>query len=201
MNIGVDIDDTIVITTECIIKYADIFNKEVLGKEKNINEMGKIKDRFYLNNLYGWSDELKKQFFQKYYKNILLECKVMKDVSKVLNRLKEEGDKIIFITARMTYIKNCETYEITKNMLNENNIPYDLIVMDAREKLNYAKENNIDIFIEDSFETCKTLEETGIKSLLMTSVMNENIDTYEIERVHSWEEVYNKICKLKKGEK
>lgn len=198
MNIGIDIDDTIVITTKPIIKYADIYNKEVFGKEKNKKDIGQIKDRFYLQNIYGWDERIRGEFFAKYYKDILQECKVMENVSEVLNKLKKQGNNIYFITARMTDIKNCKTYEITKNMLDKNYIPYDLIIMDAHEKLSFAKEKNIDIFIEDSFSTCQDLQKNGIKSLLMTSSMNEDIDTKQIDRVYNWNEVYTKICEFKK---
>ena len=65
------------------------------------------------------------------------------------------------------------------------------------DKLAFFKENNIDICIEDSFETCKQLTDNGIKSILMTTKMNSKIDSGEIVRVNSWEEVYTEILKFK----
>ena len=72
------------------------------------------------------------------------------------------------------------------------------------DKLSFFKENNIDICIEDSFETCKQLTDNGIKSILMTTKMNSKIDSGEIVRVNSWEEIYQEFewyrRDVKKGE-
>ena len=73
------------------------------------------------------------------------------------------------------------------------NIPYDKLIINASDKLKVCKEYGIDIFIEDSYDTCKELQENGIKSYLMTTKMNENIDTGDIERVSCWDEIYLKI--------
>ena len=42
-------------------------------------------------------------------------------------------------------------------------------------------------------DTCKQLEENGIKTYLMTTKMNQNIDAGEIERVKDWNEIYQKV--------
>lgn len=78
-------------------------------------------------------------------------------------------------------------------MLQENKIPYDKLIIGASDKLQFCKENDIQLFIEDSFDTCQELEKNGIKTYLMTTKMNENIDTGDIERVKNWDEVYEKI--------
>lgn len=111
----------------------------------------------------------------------------------MIARLKEEGYEIFFITARLNNIKNCDAEAITKKTLEENNIPYDKLIVNASDKLKFCKEHNIEIFIEDSYDTCKELQENGIKSYLMTTRMNENIETGDIERVSSWDEIYLKI--------
>ena len=66
------------------------------------------------------------------------------------------------------------------------------------DKLAFFKENNIDICIEDSFETCKQLTDNGIKSILMTTKMNSKIDSGEIVRVHNWEEIYEEVERYRK---
>ena len=117
----------------------------------------------------------------------------MVNAPEVIRKLKDTGHEIYFITARLTSVNGCDTETITKNTLNNNDIPYDCLIINASDKLKYCVENKIDIFIEDSFETCKTLEENGIKTYLMTTKMNEAIDTGNIERVFSWDELYEKI--------
>lgn len=196
MKIGIDIDDTTVITVNSMIKYADIFDKEVLGRKGTNGNLGLIQNRYYLKTLYGWTNEEKFRFFDKYYKNVLEECTIMKDADKICQRLKQEGHEIYFITARLTNIKDCDTEEITKNMLIKNNIPYDQLIINASNKLEVCKQNKMQIFIEDSFETCVELLENNIDSILMNTKMNAKIDSGNIPRVYNWNEVYNEIQKI-----
>ena len=193
MRIGIDIDDTAFITVNSMLKYADKYHKEVLGKKEIKNSLGLIKNRYYLKAIYGWNDEEKLGFFNMYYKNVLEECKPMPDVDKVCKELKSKGNEIYFITARLNNIQNCNTEEITKRGLEENHIPYDKLLINVSNKLEAAKENNIELFIEDSFETCSELYEQGIKSILMTTKMNNQIDSGKIPRVNNWQEVYKEI--------
>ena len=197
MVIGIDIDDTTVVTVESMVKYGDKYDTEVLNREAKKDNLGRIKDRYYMNALYGWTEEEKFAFFDMYYKNVLEECYPLPNASEIINKLKQEGNEIIFITARLTNIKNCETENITKETFRKYNIPYDKLIMNVDDKLKFCKENDVEVFIEDSYETCKSLQENGIKAYLMTTKMNRNIVDEKIERVSSWNEVYEKITNLK----
>ncbi|MBR4110429.1 MAG: hypothetical protein IKK43_01910 [Clostridia bacterium] len=190
MNIGIDIDDTITFTSKSMIKYADLYDKNILGKSGINGNFGLITNRYYLNTLYGWDDKTKQDFFNLYYKNILEECEIMPHAVDSINTLKTENNNIYFITARLMKIDNCDTVDITKNTLND--IKYDELIIES-DKLKICKEKNIDIFIEDSYDTCKELQLNGIKTYLMTTKMNERIEDEEIERVKSWDELYLKI--------
>lgn len=196
MKIGIDIDDTTVITVQSMVKYADKYDTEVLGRNGTNGNLGLIQNRYYLKVLYGWTEKEKFDFFDMYYKNVLEECTLMPNADKVLQKIKEEGNEIYFITARLTNIKNCNTEEITKNTLKENNIPYDKLIINASDKLKVCKEEGIELFIEDSYDTCKELLENGIKSILMTTKMNQQIDEGNIPRVNNWDEVYEQMKKL-----
>lgn len=130
------------------------------------------------------------------------ECIAMPYASDTIKKLKNEGNEIFFITARLTSIENCNTEEITKNTLDKYDIPYDNLIINASNKLEFCKENKIQIFIEDSYETCKELQDNNIKAFLMTTKMNENIHSGEIERVSDWKEIYTKILDfIKRKEK
>ena len=193
MKIGIDIDDTTVITVKSMIKYADLYDTKILGRKGTNGNLGLIQNRYYLKVLYGWDDKTKFDFFDTYYKNVLEECVPMPNAPETITKLKEEGNEISFITARLTQIKNCDTENITINTLKDNKIPYDKLIINASDKLKFCKENEIEIFIEDSYDTCKQLEESGIKTYLMTTKMNQNIDAGEIERVKDWNEIYQKV--------
>lgn len=198
MRIGIDIDDTTVITVNAMVKYADKYDTLVLGRKGTNNNLGLIKNRYYLKALYGWTDEEKFGFFNMYYKNVLEECVPMPNVDKVIKKLKEDGHEIYFITARLNNIPECNTEEITKETLKRANIPYDKLIINAGDKILACKENKIDFFIEDSYETCKQLSKINIPSILMTTKMNKNIDEGNIRRVHNWDEIYSEIVKYNK---
>lgn len=197
MVIGIDIDDTTVVTVKSMVKYGDKYDTEILGREAKKDNLGQIKDRYYMKALYGWTEEEKFSFFDMYYKNVLEECYPLPNAVEIINKLKEEGNEIIFITARLTNIKNCDTENITKTTLNKYNIPYDKLIMNVDNKLEFCQKHGVEVFIDDSFETCKSLYSNDIKAYLMTTRMNRNIETGEIERVASWDEVYEKISSLK----
>lgn len=197
MKIGIDIDDTTFLTVKSMLKYADKFEEEISGIPTNRDSFGLIKNRYYLKALYGWDDKTKFDFFDKYYKNVLEECTMLPNADKIIKKLKEEGDIIYFVTARLMNIKNCDTEEITKKSLQDFDIPYDSLNLHISDKLKFFKENQIDLCIEDSYETCRELTDNGIKSILMTTKMNADIDDTEITRVNNWNEIYEEIRKYK----
>ena len=97
-------------------------------------------------------------------------------------------------------IEGCDTERITKESLSNFNIPYDFLDLHVRDKVKFFKDNNIDLCIEDSYETCRQMVDNGIKSILMTSKMNEQIEDREIVRVNNWDEIYSEIQKMKNGD-
>lgn len=193
MRIGIDIDDTTFNTAKSMIKYADIFEEERTGIKNHKDSFGLIKDRYYLQELYDWDRNIKFDYFNKYYKNVLEECEMLPNANTIIRKLKEEGNIIHFVTARLMNIPGCDARKITKESLVKNNIPYDYLTLQIDDKLKFFKDNNIDLCIEDSYETCKEMVDNGIKAILMTTKMNEKIDAGNIKRVYNWEEVYQEI--------
>lgn len=120
--------------------------------------------------------------------------------NKTIQKLKSDGNTIHFIIARLMNIKGCDTEKITKNSLDKFNIPYDSLNLHISDKLKFCKENRIDILIEDSYETCRELTENGIKSILMTTKMNTDIDAKGIVRVNNWNEIYEEIQNMRNEE-
>ena len=197
MKIGIDIDDTTFLTVKSMLKYADIFEQEISGKTINRDSMGLIKNRYYLKELYGWDNEAKVAFFEKYYKKVLEECTMLPYANKVIQKLKANGETIYFVTARLMNIEGCDSESITRKSLLDFDIPYDKLYVGISDKLTFFKEHNIDVCIEDSYETCREFTNNGIKSILMTTPMNKDIDAGEITRVNNWLEIYDEIEKYK----
>lgn len=193
MKIGIDIDDTTVVTIKSMIKYGNIFNEEVLKRPLVNFNFGEIKDRYYMNALFGWSEETKFEFFDMYYKNVLEDCEPLPNASKVITKLKEEGNEIFFISSRITTIKGCNAEQITIDSFNKNKIPFDKVIIGAYNKLEYCLNNNIEVFVDDSLEVLQELSKHGIRCYLMTSPINSKLDTGDIMRVQTWDEIYNDL--------
>ena len=201
MKIGIDIDDTTFLTVKSMLKYADLFEEEISGVPTNRDSFGLIKNRYYLNALYGWDDKTKFDFFNKYYKNVLKECTMLPNADKVITKLREEGNIIHFITARLMNIEGCDAEKITKDSLAKFKIPYDYLDLHVRDKVKFFKEKGLDLCIEDSYETCKEMVDNGIKALLMTTKMNEQISDSEVTRVNNWDQIYQEIKKMENQDK
>lgn len=192
MRIGIDIDDTTLVLFDTIIKYADKYSKEELGTTNRIKDIGLITNHNYLNYLYGWDELTKFNFFEKYYKKVLEELPECPNAVNVINKLKSEGNEIYFISARPK-VKGCDVVDVTKKSLLKHNINYDFLICEVSNKLEVSKKYNIDVFIDDSYEVCKALLNSGIKAYLKTTPTNKNIKDDEIIRVDDWLEFYELI--------
>lgn len=193
MNIGIDIDDTISETFESLLPYSQKYTIEDLKRESNINSRADLANHLYIVYMNGWNEQEAVAFWEKYYAEILKGLNIKKFASDVINKLKQEGHKIYLITARWD-MRADNVEEITKKWLENNNIQYDGLFLNASDKLKLAKENNIDIFIDDSFKNCKNIvDNSDIKVYMMNSRVNESLNDDKIKRVFSWPEIYDLI--------
>lgn len=198
MNIGIDIDDTISETFETLLPYAQKYTIEDLNRESKVKIDSNCTNHFYILYTNGWSEEEAKKFWLKYYAEILKKVNIKKFAAETINRLKEKGHKIYLITARWD-MPNDDINQITKEWLKENNVLYDKLFTNASDKLKLIKENNIDLFIDDSFNNCKDIvDNSSAKVYLMNSRVNGSLEHEKMRRVFSWPEVDYLINK--KGE-
>ena len=191
MRIGIDLDDTITKTDEILFKYAKIYNEE----EKilfNIN-----REEWNLTKAFGWNEENIKEFFSKYLKSIYEKAEIKENAKERINKLKDDGNEIIIITARDTKSLK-EVQEVCKDWLINNKINVDKIVVDGEDKAQKCLENKIDIFIDDNICNCENVyNNLKIPVLLMNSRYNKDYQNPKIKRVYNWNEIYNEICKYK----
>ncbi|MCI9064188.1 MAG: hypothetical protein HFJ17_06265 [Clostridia bacterium] len=106
-----------------------------------------------------------------------------------------QRNNIYFISSRLLNIPGCDTKRITKDTLEKGNIQYDELIIGIWDKLNICKDKKIDIFIDDSLYTCMNLQKNGIKTYLMTTNINKELDSKDIERVNHWNDIRNKLKK------
>ena len=196
MVIGIDIDDTIVDTEKVLLKYANKFNRCVLKKDVKDILMEDINQSYYLETMFGWNKEEMQAFFDTYYINVLKEVKIKENVSNVISSLKSMGHDIVIITARSSNVKDCNTTLETLNYLHEYNIDFDKLILDCSDKVKVAKEEKVDIMIDDNFEICKKMKCNNIACLMFENDVNKKFKDDMIKRVSNWEEVYDIITGL-----
>ena len=188
MNIAIDIDDTLTESFSYFIPFvAEYFH---ISKEEL------QKDNISYNT---FPDEWKKeelQFCKKYYDKVVPDTPFKKDARYYVNKLHEEGHKIVIITAR-TKDMYTDPYKTTKEELDKNHLLYDEIVC-VMDKAQACQERKIDLFIDDSIHNLEAVFKSGIRVMLFTSRGNRDAVT-PFERVSSWSSIYERIQGLVKG--
>ena len=189
MNYGIDIDDTISKTAEKFIEYGKIYNSQVLKREYN-DKLTDIKNHYYLKTIFNWNEEEEKSFLEDYgyYKKMIESVELKENVLDILLKLKKNGDSIYLITARYRSDKFSVEDE-TEKWLKKNTIPYDELIVDAIDKEKVCKDKKIDIFIDDSYENFMKVASQGIKTYLMTTELNKNTNSGEIQRISGWKDI------------
>ena len=109
-----------------------------------------------------------------------------------LKKLSNENHKIILITSRWNP-DDFDIAEVTKKWLEKENIPYDKLIVNAADKTIAAKQENLDVFIDDSFKNCKAVSDIGIKTYMMDSRVNRGLNDENIKRVYSWPHLYMEL--------
>lgn len=191
MRIGIDLDDTITKTDEILFKYAKMYNEE----EKILFKINR--GEWDWNKAFGWDEEKCETFFSRYLKKIFEEAEIKENAKEKINALKNDGNKIIIITARDTKSLK-EVHKVCENWLINNKVNVDKIVVDGEDKVQKCLENKIDIFIDDNVYNCESVyNNLKIPVLLMNSRYNKDYQNPKIKRVYNWNEIYNEICKYK----
>lgn len=198
MNIGIDIDDTISNTYETVIPYAQKYQIEELHKSPILDRNKELATHKYTKALHNWNDEEENIFWEKYYVKMLPKIKVKELASENIKELRKKHN-IYLITARWDNEEK-EISKLTKKWLEDNEIVYDELILNAGTKLELCKKHNIDIFIDDSFQNCKELTENGIRTFIMDSKTNGKYNDKNITRVYSWPHISQEISKIEKGE-
>ena len=195
MNIGIDIDDTISETFETLLPYAQKYTIEELGREGIIDFNKKCINHYYIEEMFNWNKEESVRFWNKYIDEILENVNIKVFASDIIKRLKENGNNIFLITARWNTDNN-NVENVTIKWLEDNKVIYDKLFLnaEANRKVQIVEDNNIDIFIDDSFENCKDVsEKTKAKVYMMNTRANERFSLENIKRVYSWSEIEHLI--------
>lgn len=179
MKIGIDIDDTITNTWETVIPYYSKLYGISPSKLKISNPYYQaIKDKVTLEQYY--------QTIKLILQKIILDVELKPDASRVIKRLHDMGNEIIFITSRST-MDIIKPYETTEKYLKKHHIYYDKLIINQERKDITCLNEKIDIFIDDSNKHCDQVANTGIKVLMFETPYNN----YNNKHLHvkSWQEI------------
>lgn len=187
LTLGIDLDDTITNSIESLLNYAKLYNKEK-GISFPIDE-----NQWDFDKAFGWNENNIIEFTSKYLKTLLKEATIKEGAVETIEKLREEGYEIVVITAR--YEKELgDPYNFTKAWLEENNIFFDKLIVNSKEKEIDCLKNNVEIFIDDNVNNCiKVHEKLHIPVFLFDNIFNRNKEQPFIERIYSWSELYSKI--------
>lgn len=199
MNIGIDIDGVLTDLEKFIIDYGIKFCLEE-GLKVNIKKIG-----YDERETFNWTQEQADMFWERYFTRYVLNEPQRMFATEVINKLREQGNKIYIITARNEYGLSKEYYgkmqELTKKWLNKQNIVYDkLIFARDEEKILRCKENNIEVMIEDSPKNIKDISRK-INVIKFNCKYNEDIEGNNIFTAYSWWHIFKIIDKLRRNKR
>lgn len=195
MNIGIDIDNTLTDIEKEMFDAANIYTK-TLNPNFKFKEIQKYEGftnmaKFY-SEIFGWNDENINYFFRKPRIEVVDNAKPRDGAIEVLQKLKNEGNKIYIITAR-TNLYDDIPYERAKRWLDKNDVVYDKLLVNAQDKAKICEELDIELFIDDQLNNCFNLAKNGIHVIRLTN----SKDVYEgIINIDNWKDIYEYIINL-----
>ena len=182
MRIGIDIDDTLADSWNTFKPYyAKLFKVDMDNLNKSMPYYSSVKDNYTLDEYF--------KLIKPIYDEVTPIVPIKKDAKEVINKLHELGHKIIFITARGEGYT--DSYKLTKDYLEQNRIYYDKIIVNTRDKAQACVNENIELFIDDSYKHCLAVANKGIEVLMMNAAYNTEYK--EFKRVNNWQEIYEYI--------
>ena len=190
MKYGFDLDDTLSETMELLNYYAKKFDKEELNGNGIFKiQPGECKDYYYFADALNWNRRNIVDFFEKYYIDIIKNVVVKSGVKDFLHDLKAKENEIYIITARRKRDDN-EIEKITKYWLSKNDLLYDDLFLDIKNKSEIVNKLKIDIFVDDSYNNClEVYKNTESQVYMIQNVYNEKIKSLEIKQIKNIYEI------------
>lgn len=191
MNIGIDIDNV-------ISNFNEVLLDEFLKHDKTLRNTGIIdKEKYITKGMFDWDELEVKKFYDQIIEEVVINLDLIKDSKKYIDKLKEDGHKIVIITGRNNG-EYRDPYNMTTYWLKKHQIYYDKLVLTHSGKYDKyieCKNNDIDIFIDDSENMCNECVKNGVHTLLFDTPYNKN--NSHITRVRNWAEIYSYITNYK----
>lgn len=190
MKIGIDIDGVILDSEREFRIRAELYDVIKLKRNSIIdNREMKAQER------YNWSKEEIDEYINKEFLAVSRECNFMPGAIQVINLLKKEGHELIIITARGGIIK--EMRNVAEERLEEKGLTFDKYYWAINDKYEICQLENIDVMIEDYYETCKKISDNKIKTLYLKESSSYELEENKyLKEVHNWGEIYRYIHEM-----
>lgn len=188
MRIGIDIDDTLTDIkdklTNAAFEYAKSLNKSVENKNLEINDI--YNNGNIYQKIFNFTYEELKYFLGTIQEEITNNAIPRPYCVDIITQLHNDGNEIYIITARDSEFHK-DPYSQSEIWLNKNNIYFDKLIVNARDKKKACIENNIDVLIDDSISNCLNVSSAGIKAIMI----GNNSEIVEgIKKFNDWQQIY-----------
>ena len=181
IKIAVDIDDTILSTKE----LEDYYWKKFIEKHPEIDKSIK----------YKWGDPELILFWKEYREDMAF-GKVKQNVPESFNILREEGYVLDLLSARPL-----DKYSSLKKKLSDyfesKGISYNYMHLGFYSKIEFLKEHNYDVLIDNDLRHIEAANEAGIATILF----GPHNDGYQGFQTSDWSEIPNLIKQINKNVK
>lgn len=193
MKIGIDLDGVVFDSEKVYRVYSELYDMLELKQNSKIdNTELRFQERF------AWTEEQTEKFWKLYVRKVFKETEFMPGAKTVLKMLKEDGHKLIVITARGGTYK--ETIDITKDRLKEDGLYiFDKYYWAVEDKSEICIKENVDIMIDDFYKICQSIANCKIKTIYLKDAPSKEIEENEyIKILYNWGEIYRYIKELEK---
>lgn len=187
MIIGLDIDDVIFDTSKTM--------SEILGEVKD-EELTSRKLDVMRGDV---SIPAVAKFLKEYLIVAVKEGEAKPGVAEAIHRLRENGNKVVLITARGE--KNFPgTVAANEKALKDAGIEYDKIIYDSADKVGACRANGVEIFVDDSPKNCTEVKhELGIPVIGFESeITRDSLREADITSVDNWQDLEKKLLEYTK---
>lgn len=187
MIIGLDIDDVIFDTSKMM--------SEILGEVKD-EELTSRKLDVMRGDV---SIPAVARFLKEYLIVAVKEGEVKPGAAEAIHRLRENGNKVVLITARGE--KNFPgTVAANEKALKDAGIEYDKIIYDSANKVDACRANGVEIFVDDSPRNCiEVRRELGILVIGFESeITRDSLREAGVPSVNSWQDLEKKLLEYTK---
>ena len=188
MRIGIDIDNTLTdIQNElnnAAYEYATSPNKKI--NLKDLNLIDKKNNGSIYQKAFGFTYEELKYFLKDIQENITNNATLREGVLEFINKLHLKGYEIYIISSRDSEFHD-NPYKQSEEWLKKNNIHYDKLIVNARNKGKVCKQEKIDLFIDDNIYNCLDVKKYGIEVI---SLNTNSCDKYKIPIFDNYTDIY-----------